>query len=117
VLIPRSWITTKRSTPKIDAPDGSGEIFWRKGKDEKDPLDWVMWFRDLKSGRESEMGHLPGFPSFDALQIGPGERRAISVEGQKPKPRPIITKQREFQVAALSARRSDEARACHSPFN
>ena len=27
---------------KIDAPDGSGEIFWRKGKDEKDPLDWVM---------------------------------------------------------------------------
>jgi hypothetical protein len=57
---------------KIDAPDGSGEIFWRKGKDEKDPLDWVMWFRDSKSGSETEIGRLPGFPSFEPLQIGPG---------------------------------------------
>jgi hypothetical protein len=65
----------------IDAPDGSGEIFWRKGKDEKDPLDWVMWFRDLKSGRESEMGHLPGFPSFDALQTGPAKDEQFLFEG------------------------------------
>jgi hypothetical protein len=53
----------------IKAPDGSGEIFWRKGEDKEDPLDWVMWFRDLKSGQESKIGKLRGFPSFEPLQI------------------------------------------------
>jgi hypothetical protein len=43
-----------RPPAKIRAPDGSGEIFWRKGEDKEDPLDWVMWFRDLKSGQEAE---------------------------------------------------------------
>jgi hypothetical protein len=66
---------------KIDAPDGAGEIFWRKGKDEKDPLDWVMWFRDSKSGHETEIGHLPGFPSFDPLQVPVGKDRQFLFEG------------------------------------
>jgi hypothetical protein len=52
----------------IKAPDGSGEIFWRKGKDRDDPLDWVMWFRDSRSGQETEIGKLRGFPSFEPLQ-------------------------------------------------
>ena len=66
---------------KIDPPYGSGEIFWRKGKDEKDPLDWVMWFRDTKSGHETEIGQLPGFPSFDPLQTQTGKDRQFLFEG------------------------------------
>jgi hypothetical protein len=58
-----------RPPATITAPDGSGEIFWRKGEDKGDPLDWVMWFRDLKSGQETQIGKLPGFPSFEPLQI------------------------------------------------
>jgi hypothetical protein len=60
---------TPEDTPpeSCKAPDGSGEIFWRKGKDQSDPLDWVMWFRDSKSGKENEIGNLPGFPSFEPL--------------------------------------------------
>jgi len=27
----------------IKAPDGSGEIFWRKGEDKEDPLDFALW--------------------------------------------------------------------------
>src|SRR6266550_8521890 len=56
----------------IKAPDGSGEIFWRKGKEgegPEEPLNWVMWLRDLKSGKETEIGRLPAFPSFEPLQI------------------------------------------------
>ena len=60
---------TDRPPATITAPDGSGEIFWRKGEDKEDPLDWVMWFRDLKSGQETQIGKLPGFPSFEPLQI------------------------------------------------
>ena len=70
-----------RPPVKIDAPDGAGEIFWRKGKDEKDPLDWVMWFRDSKSGHETEIGQLPGFPSFDPLQVPVGQDREFLFEG------------------------------------
>ncbi|MBV8100476.1 MAG: hypothetical protein JOZ31_15110 [Verrucomicrobia bacterium] len=66
---------------KIDAPDGAGEILWRKGKDEKDPLDWVMWFRDSKSGHDTEIGQLPGFPSFDPLQLPSGKDRRFLFEG------------------------------------
>ena len=29
-----------RPPATIKAPDGSGEIFWRKGEDKEDPLDW-----------------------------------------------------------------------------
>jgi len=58
-----------RPPATIKAPDGLGEIFWRKGEDKEDLLDWVMWFRDLKSGQESKIGKLPGFPSFKPLQI------------------------------------------------
>ncbi len=60
----------------IKVPDGSGEIFWRKGKDEdasEESLNWVMWFRDLKSGQETEIGRLPAFPSFEPLHIGEGK--------------------------------------------
>src|SRR5206468_6321932 len=56
----------------IEAPDGSGEIFRRKGKKGEGPeeeLNWVMWFRDSKSGQETEIGKLPAFPSFEPLQI------------------------------------------------
>ena len=44
---------TDRPPEIIKAPDGSGEIFWRKGKEGEGPeevLNWVMWFRDSKSG-------------------------------------------------------------------
>src|SRR6476646_6944699 len=58
-------------TPEIiKAPDGSGEIFWRKGKEGEGPeevLNWVMWFRDSKSGQETQIGRLRGFPSFEPL--------------------------------------------------
>ena len=59
-----------RPPETIKAPDGSGEIFWRKGEDKEDPLDWIMWFRDSKSGQETKIGKLRGFPSFEPLQIG-----------------------------------------------
>ena len=67
-------VAAKDRPPQIiKAPDGSGEIFWRKGKedpnDPDDPLNWVMWFRDSKSGQETEIGRLPGFPSFEPLQV------------------------------------------------
>src|SRR5262249_48738833 len=63
-------VAAKDQPPQIvKAPDGSGEIFWRKGEDKEDPLDWVMWFRDLKSGQETQIRKLPGFPSFEPLQI------------------------------------------------
>jgi len=66
---------------KIEAPDGSGEIFWRKGKDQTDPLDWVMWFHDSKSGSDAEIGRLPGFPSFEPLQTQTGMDRQFLFEG------------------------------------
>lgn len=56
----------------IKAPDGSGEIFWRKGNETQgpgEPQNWVMWFRDSKSGQETKIGNLPGFPSYEPLQI------------------------------------------------
>ncbi len=61
-----------RPPQTIKAPDNAGEIFWRKGKEGEgsdDPLNWVMWFRDSKSGQETEIGRLRGFPSFEPLQI------------------------------------------------
>jgi hypothetical protein len=61
-----------RSPETIKAPDGSGEIFWRKGKEGEGPeeeLNWVMWFRDSKSGEETEIGSLPAWPSFEPLKI------------------------------------------------
>src|SRR5258705_6907082 len=60
----------------IKAPDGSGEIFWRKGKEGEGPeerLNWVMWFRDSKSGQETQIGRLLGFPPFQPLHI-PGNK-------------------------------------------
>src|SRR5436309_15493903 len=59
-----------RPPETIKAPDAAGEIFWRKGEDKEDPLDWVMWFRDSKSGHETQIGKLRGFPSFEPLRIG-----------------------------------------------
>ena len=56
-----------RPPANIKSPNDSGEIFWRRGKDKNDPLDWVMWFRDSKSGKEIEIGNLPGFPSFEPM--------------------------------------------------
>ncbi|MGZ4974617.1 MAG: TolB family protein, partial [Limisphaerales bacterium] len=56
----------------IKAPDGSGEIFWRKGKEgegTEEVLNWVMWFRDSKSSQETQIGRLRGFPSFEPLHI------------------------------------------------
>ncbi len=63
---------TDRAPEIIKAPDGSGEIFWRKGKEGEGPdeaLNWVMWFRDLKSAQETQIGRLRGFPSFEPLHI------------------------------------------------
>jgi hypothetical protein len=74
----------ERPPETIKAPDGLGEIFWRKGKQGKGPeesLNWVMWFRDSKSGQETEIGRLPGFPSFDPLQIRQGRDRDFLFEG------------------------------------
>jgi hypothetical protein len=68
----------------IKAPDGSGEIFWRKGKDNEAPeesLNWVMWFRDLKSGQEKEIGSLPAFPSFEPLQVRRGKDGQFLFDG------------------------------------
>jgi hypothetical protein len=82
----------ERPPETIKAPDGFGEIFWRKGKQGEGPeesLNWVMWFRDSKSGQETEVGRLPGFPSFDPLQIRQGKDRERSrrepsdIDGQR----------------------------------
>ena len=78
-----------RPPETIKAPDAAGEIFWRKGEDKEDPLGWVMWFRDSKSGHETQIGKLPGFPSFEPLEIrgnkdGQRSRRGPSdVDGQR----------------------------------
>ena len=70
-----------RPPATIKAPDGSGEIFWRKGEDKEDPLDWVMWFRDLKSGQETQIGKLRGFPSFEPLHIRLNKDQQFLFEG------------------------------------
>ena len=65
----------------IKAPDGSGEIFWRKGKEGEGPeevLNWVMWFRDSKSGQETQIGRLLGFPSFEPLHIRGNKDQSVS---------------------------------------
>lgn len=75
----------KDSAPQIiKASDGSGEIFWRKGKEDEaaeEELNWVMWFRDSKSGQETEIGRLPAFPSFEPLQIRKGKDPQFLFEG------------------------------------
>ena len=67
----------------IKAPDGSGEIFWRKGKEGEGPeevLNWVMWFRDSKSSQETQIGRLRGFPSFEPLHIrGNKDQQRVAV--------------------------------------
>jgi hypothetical protein len=68
-----------RPPATIKAPDGSGEIFWRKGNDKEDPLDWVMWLRDAK-GTETKIGNLPGFPSFTPLRIADDQDRRFLFE-------------------------------------
>jgi phage repressor protein C with HTH and peptisase S24 domain len=68
----------------IKAPDGSGEIFWRKGKEGEGPeevLNWVMWFRDSKSGQETQIGRLLGFPSFQPLHIRGNKDQQSLFEG------------------------------------
>jgi hypothetical protein len=40
-----------------------------------------MWFRDSKSEQETEIGRLPGFPSFEPLQIRQGKDRDFLLEG------------------------------------
>ena len=68
----------------IKAPDGSGEIFWRKGKEGEGPeevLNWVMWFRDSKSSQETQIGRLRGFPSFEPLHIRGNEDQQFLFEG------------------------------------
>src|SRR5438045_4033714 len=76
----------------IKAPDGSGEIFWRKGKEGEGPeevLNWVMWFRDSKSGQETQIGRLLGFPSFQPLHIRGNKdqqrsrREGSDIDGQR----------------------------------
>src|SRR6266481_8266873 len=76
----------------IKAPDGSGEIFWRKGKEGEGPeevLNWVMWFRDSKSSQETQIGRLRGFPSFEPLHIRGNKdqqrsrREPSDVDGQR----------------------------------
>jgi hypothetical protein len=70
-----------RPPATIKAPDGSGEIFWRKGNDTNDPMDWVMWFRDSKSGQETQIGNLRGFPSFEPLRLRQGKDGQFLFEG------------------------------------
>lgn len=73
-----------RPPQTIKAPDGLGEIFWRKGKEGEGPgeeLNWVMWFRDSKSGQETEIGRLRGFPSFEPLKISGGKGVPFLFEG------------------------------------
>ena len=75
----------------IKAPDGSGEIFWRKGKEGEgeEVLNWVMWFRDSKSSQETQIGRLRGFPSFEPLHIRGNKdqqrsrREPSDVDGQR----------------------------------
>ena len=75
----------------IKAPDGSGEIFWHKGKEGEgeEVLNWVMWFRDSKSSQETQIGRLRGFPSFEPLHIRgnkdqqPSRREPSEVDGQR----------------------------------
>ena len=78
-------VTDARSPAKIiKAPDGSGEIFWRKGKEGEGPeevLNWVMWFRDSKSGQETQIGRLRGFPSFQPLHIKGNKDQQSLFEG------------------------------------
>ena len=83
---------TDRPPEIIKAPDGSGEIFWRKGKEGEGPeevLNWVMWFRDSKSGQETQIGRLRGFPSFEPLHIRGNKdqqrsrREPSEVDGQR----------------------------------
>lgn len=74
-----------RPPEAIKAPDGSGEIVWRKGKEGEgpdEPLNWVMWFRDSKSGQETEIGRLRGFPSFEPLHIGREKDQYFLFEGR-----------------------------------
>jgi hypothetical protein len=73
--------TEDRPPQVIKTPDGSGEIFWRKGKDKDDPLDWIMWFRDSKSGQETQIGGLRGFPSFEPLRIRQGKDGQFLFDG------------------------------------
>jgi hypothetical protein len=73
--------TEDQPPEKIEAPDGSGEIFWRKGKDKTDPLDWIMWFHESQSGSNTEISRLPGFPSFDPLELPSGKDRQFLFEG------------------------------------
>ncbi len=75
---------TDRPPETIKAPDGSGEIFWRKGKEGEGPeevLNWVMWFRDSKSGKETQIGRLRGFPSFQPLHITGNTNQQFLFEG------------------------------------
>src|SRR5438067_11129728 len=68
----------------IKALDGSGEIFWRKGKEGEGPeevLNWVMWFRDSKSGQQTQIGRLLGFPSFQPLHIRGNKDQEFLFEG------------------------------------
>jgi len=82
----------ERPPETIKAPDHSGEIFWRKGKEGEGPeevLNWVMWFRDSKSDQETQIGRLRGFPSFEPLEIRgnkdpqPSLREPSDVDGQR----------------------------------
>jgi WD40-like Beta Propeller Repeat len=70
-----------RPPATIKAPAAAGEIFWRKGEDKEDPLDWVMWFRDSNSGQEAKVGKLRGFPSFEPLQIRQNKDQQFLFEG------------------------------------
>ena len=49
-----------------------------------------------------------------AITVGLERRRSATKSQAQTKHQPSKA---EFHVAALSARRSEEARACHSPFN
>jgi hypothetical protein len=40
-----------------------------------------MWFRDLKSGVENEIGSLPAFPSFEPLQVRRGKDGQFLFDG------------------------------------
>jgi hypothetical protein len=74
----------ERPPETIKAPDHSGEIFWRKGKEGEGPeevLNWVMWFRDSKSDQETQIGRLRGFPSFEPLEIRGNKDQQFLFEG------------------------------------
>jgi len=68
----------------IKAPDNAGELFWRKGKEGEgsdEELNRVIWFRDPKTGQETEIGRLPGFPSFEPLRIQGSKDKEFLFEG------------------------------------